>query len=144
MTHRDAGDYSKKHGREEKPDPALAKAIGAAAESGRISCAQVFKTASEFGVSPAAAGKAVDLLEIRLTHCQLGLFGYSPGKSIVEAAKEVSAELESAIRGRLEAGRLSCARAWEIARELNLKRMDVSSAAEALGIKIKPCQLGAF
>ena len=144
MTHKDAGDYSKKHGSEEEPNAALAKAIGAAAESGQISCAQVFKTASELGVSPAEAGKAVDLLKIKLTRCQLGLFGHSPGKSIVKAAEEVSPALESAIRGRLAGGRLSCAQAWKVAQELNLKKMEVSCAAEALGIRIKPCQLGAF
>lgn len=144
MTHRDAEDYAKKHGRTEKPDSALAKAIQEAAESVRIPCARVFETASELGVSPAEAGRTVDLLKIKITQCQLGLFGYSPDKSIVEPAEEVSPELESAIRGRLAGQRLACAEAWEIARELNLKKMDVSSAAEALGIKIKPCQLGAF
>jgi hypothetical protein len=41
-------------------------------------------------------------------------------------------------------GRLPCAEAWRIADERNLKKMDVSSAVEALEIKIKPCQLGAF
>jgi len=144
MTHKDAGDYSKKYGSEEKPNPDVAKAIQEVAESGEISCAQVFRIASESSVSPAEAGKTVDLLKIKLAKCQLGLFGYRPEKSIVKAADEVSSELEAAIRGRLVDGRLPCAQAWQIADERNLKKMDVSSAAEALKIKIKPCQLGAF
>ena len=144
MTHKDAGDYSKKHGSKEKPNPDLAKAIQEAAESGEISCAQVFRIASELSVSPAEAGKTVDLLKIKLAKCQLGLFGYTPQKSIVKAADEVSPELEEAIRGHLVDGRLPCSEAWRIADERNLKKMDVSSAAEALKIKIKPCQLGAF
>jgi hypothetical protein len=144
MTHRDAGDYSKKHGTGEKPSPAVARAVTEGADDGRITCAQVFAIASELGVSPSEAGKTVDLLKIRLTKCQLGLFGYPPGKSIVKPAAQVSPELESAIRNRLVAERLPCAHAWQIAEALSLKKMDVSCAAEALGIKIKPCQLGAF
>jgi hypothetical protein len=144
MTHRDAGDYSTKHGAAEKPNPAVAKAVTAAADAGKIACAQVFSIASETGVSPAEAGKTVDLLTIRLVKCQLGLFGYTPDKSIVKPAEKVSPELESAIRGRLADERLPCIAAWQLADELNLKKLDVSCAAEALGLKIKPCQLGAF
>ena len=144
MTHKDAGDFSKKHGPEEAPNPAVAKAVTEAADSGQISCAQVFKIAAKTGVSPAEAGKTVDLLKIKLAKCQLGLFGYKPQRVIVKPADKVSPELESAIRGRLVDERLPCAQAWQIAEEMNLKKMDVSCAAEALGIKIKPCQLGAF
>jgi hypothetical protein len=144
MTHRDAGDYSKKHGPGETPNPAVAKAVNEAAVDGEIACAKVFAIASEQGISPAEAGKTVDLLKIRLNKCQLGLFGYSPEKSIVKPAEQVSPELESALRKGLAEERLPCATAWRIAEELNLKKMDVSSAAEALGIRIKPCQLGAF
>ncbi len=53
-------------------------------------------------------------------------------------------ELEKEIRSRLSNGRLPCAAAWEIAAERKIPRMKVSSACEALKIKIKPCQLGAF
>jgi hypothetical protein len=144
MTHKDAGDFSKKHGSGEKPNPAVAKAIQEAAEAGRIACARIFDIASASGVSPAEAGKTVDLLKIKLAKCQLGLFGHSPERSIVKAADKVSPELESAIRGRLVDERLPCAQAWAIAEEMNLGKMDVSCAAEALKIKIKPCQLGAF
>ncbi len=144
MARKDAGGYPRKHGPGEEPDPALAEAVTRAAEGGEISCARVFAIASEKGVSPAEAGKAVDLLNVRLVKCQLGLFGYSPSKSIVKPAETVSPELESAIRNGLADERLPCATAWKIADDFDLKRIDVSCAAEALGIKIKPCQLGAF
>jgi hypothetical protein len=144
MTHRDAGDYSTKHGAGEKPNPEVAKAVTEAADAGKIACAKVFSIASELGVGPSEAGKTVDLLKIRLVKCQLGLFGYAPKKSIVKPAERVSPELESAIRSRVEDERLPCIAAWQLADELSLKKLDVSCAAEALGIKIKPCQLGAF
>ncbi len=144
MTQKNGGNYSDKHGPEETPDPAVAEAVKKAAEAGQIACARVFEIASEQGVSPAEAGKTVDLLNIRLAKCQLGLFGYSPERSIVKPAAQVSPELESAIRSRLSDDRLPCDAAWQIAEDLSLKKMDVSCAAEALRIKIKPCQLGAF
>ena len=125
-------------------DTALSSAIQGLAEKGQIACTDVFKVVSELGVSPSEAGKAVDLLNIKLIKCQLGLYGYSPERIIVKPAESVSPELESMIRNNLVEERLPCAYAWKIAADLKIKKMDVSSAAEALSIKIKPCQLGAF
>ena len=74
----------------------------------------------------------------------MGLFGYSPKKKIVQPAKEIAPDLKQAINDALSDGRLPCAAAWAIAKQINLPRMKVSAACEALKIKIKPCQLGAF
>jgi hypothetical protein len=92
----------------------------------------------------AEAGKTIDLLNIKITKCQLGLFGYGETKKIVQPAKEVAPELKENITSALKDGMLSCSCAWEIAGKLNIPRMKVASACEALQIKIKPCQLGAF
>ncbi len=56
----------------------------------------------------------------------------------------VDSALEGAIRAALQEGRLPCRSAWEIAERLRVPKMDVSSACEALGLKVRPCQLGAF
>lgn len=144
MTRQDADDYSKKHAPGQGPEQGLAGAIREAAEEGKITCSAVFRIASELNVSPQEAGKAVDLLKMKLVKCQLGLFGYLPEGRVVKPAEKVSPEMASAIRSGCVHGDLPCSRAWEVAEELNVTRMKVSSAAEALGIKIKPCQLGAF
>jgi hypothetical protein len=52
--------------------------------------------------------------------------------------------LAEAIEAALEQGRLPCRAAWALAERFKLRKMAVSGACEALGIKIKPCQLGAF
>jgi hypothetical protein len=52
--------------------------------------------------------------------------------------------MEEVIRDALDNDRLTCARAWEIAKKLGIGKMEVSSACEALEIKISSCQLGAF
>jgi hypothetical protein len=62
----------------------------------------------------------------------------------VQPAKEIASALKDEIEKSLAYGRLPCAAAWEIARNLNLPRMRISAACESLHIKIKPCQLGAF
>jgi PIN domain nuclease of toxin-antitoxin system len=74
----------------------------------------------------------------------MGLYGYLETQKIVQPAKEIPAELKTEITSSLQDGKLSCAAAWEIAGKFNMTRMKVCAACEAMEIKIKPCQLGAF
>jgi hypothetical protein len=125
-------------------DAALKDALQRQAREGELPCAVAFELASELGRPPADIGEAADRLGIRLVKCQLGLFGYSPEKKIVQAAPAADPAMETAIREKLENGRLNCRRAWEIAVAFQVPKMAVSAACEALQLKIKPCQLGAF
>jgi hypothetical protein len=125
-------------------DPAAREALTREAVQGRLACAAAFKVASALQRSPADIGAAADRLGIRLVECQLGLFGYTPQKKIVTAAPGVDPELADAVRRKLDEGRLPCREAWALAESFSLPRMAVSAACEALGVKIKPCQLGAF
>ena len=122
----------------------IVKAARRKTVDGKITCADAGSIAGKLNVAMSEIGVALDLLGIRITKCQLGLFGYAPRKMIIPAAKTVTPELEKAIRDALVDYRLSCAASWEIATRLGVPRMKVSSACEALKIKIKPCQLGAF
>jgi PIN domain nuclease of toxin-antitoxin system len=83
-------------------------------------------------------------MNYRITHCQLGLFGHSPEKKIVTPEKAIGIGLRTALESATENGRLSCLKAWEIAVQLQIPKIAVSNACEGLGMKIKPCQLGAF
>ena len=144
MSHEEAGHYARKHGPGAVVDPAIREALMKRATHGELPCAVAFDVAKRFGVSPHAVGRTADLLEIRLVKCQIGLFGYRPKKSIVKPAKSVPPELEKVILAGLVNDRLPCKHAWEIADQLGIHKMKVSSACDALGIKIRPCQLGAF
>jgi hypothetical protein len=144
MAHRDAGNYSAKHGSESSLNREIAKAVEKRAVRGEITCADAFAIAAELHVPPGEVGIAIDLMEIRISKCQLGLFGYGAEKIVVKPAETISMELEKAIRAALLNGRLPCAVGWEIAQVFNISRMNISSACEAIKIKIKPCQLGAF
>lgn len=125
-------------------DPLLRDALLKRAAGGNLPCAVAFDIAKQLGVLPDAIGLAADLLELRLVKCQLGLFGYRPKKSIVKPAASVAPELEKAILASLVNDRLPCRSAWDIAKELKIHKMKVSAACDAMKIKIRPCQLGAF
>jgi len=115
---------------------------------GMLPCAAAFRVAGELKVEPLEIGRAADLLGVRLSRCQLGLFGYGPKEEgrhkIVKPAGAVAPDVTQAIQERLDKGPLSCGAAWEIAAALRIPKMDVAAAADALGVKIVYCQLGAF
>jgi hypothetical protein len=144
MTHLDKGKYFEKHPKDSKIDNDLKKEIIGLAKDNSISCKKAEEIAGKKGMAINEIGKAVDILNINIIECQLGLFGYTEIKKIVQPAKEVAPELKENITTALKDGRLPCSAAWQIAGKLNIPRMKVCAACEAMQIKIKPCQLGAF
>jgi hypothetical protein len=144
MTHEDKGHFSKKHSSDRKVQEPVHTKVKTKVADGAMACAVAFEVAESLGVPPEEVGFTLDVLEVKVVKCQLGLFGYAPVKRIVKPAERVSPDLEKAIRGALVNGRLPCASAWALAEKRRLKKMEISSACETLGIKIGPCQLGTF
>jgi hypothetical protein len=144
MTHEHKGHFSKKHSPDRKVNERVKALVEAKVKEGAMACAVAFEVAESLGVPAEEVGFTLDQLEMRVIKCQLGLFGYAPVKRIVKPAERVPPDLEKAIRGALVKDRLSCASAWALAEKRQLKKMEISSACEALGIKIGPCQLGTF
>ncbi len=142
MTHSDAGNYAAKHKNQSLPAE-LEAMINATQAENRLSCKQAHKIAENSGFSPGEVGRVADLMEIRLTACQLGLFGHGR-KEKIKAASNPEAKLVKALREKLEDGRLSCRAAWQIADEFNLPKTTITATCETEDIKITPCQLGAF
>jgi hypothetical protein len=125
-------------------DDRVAGAIREQAREGTLRCAAAFRIARELDVTPLGVGQTADALEVRLSHCQLGLFGYGEPNRIVEPVEEISSELERAVREGMVEGRLPCAAAWEIAARFDIPKLHVANAAEKLEVRIGPCQLDAF
>jgi hypothetical protein len=123
----------------------IATQIQQSLAEGKLPCPSAFKIARRLGVSPQQVGEVVNELNVRISRCQLGLFGYGSdkGKSL-KPAQEVAEELQARIRDRVIEEELPCAMAWGVASELKMKRLDVANAAESLGIRITQCQLGCF
>lgn len=124
--------------------PGLEDAIKGKSKGGALSCALCFKVADEMQVAPREVGYALDLMDIPIAMCQLGLFGNSPVGKIVQKAESIPEELEKAIRQMLDNGRLPCHCSWQLAIQFAMPKIKISAVCEAMGIKISACQLGAF
>jgi hypothetical protein len=146
MAQEDKGHYAAKH-KNTTLDERIAVAVKSKADGGKLACPVAEQLAAELGVPMVEIGRTADLLEIRIGGCQLGLFGHTREEKGVKPAEEVSERLEIILRSRLTggpAGPMPCEAAWDIAALQEMPRLKVSCACEKLGIKIKPCQLGAF
>lgn len=137
-------DYRRKHPPEARPDPALVEAIQEVEDEGCVGCAVAHDLAEELEVTPAAVGRTLDLMEYRIVKCQMGIFGYTTEKKILRPATKVDEHLRERLEAATSKGRISCAVCWKIAESLGLQKIEVAAGCETLGLKIKPCQLGAF
>jgi hypothetical protein len=143
MAKKDKGHYSTKH-----PGVSVKKEVAELLKKKRVdgamTCPLAFQAAGELNMTVAQIGQALDILEIPISKCQLGLFGYSPISRIIQPAESVPEDLEAAIRKAMIDGRLPCAAAFHLAADFKLAKIRVSSACEKLKIRVSACQLGAF
>jgi hypothetical protein len=144
MTHDTTGGYAAKHPKGAEPDPRIVDVLKTKMKDGGVSCAAAHKTSEQLSVPPTAVGRTMDLLELRIVKCQMGLFGYSPVKKIVEPAEAVTPEIRAAVSAETMNGRLACRTAWDIADRLGITRLALAAACEAMAVKVSPCQIGAF
>ena len=144
MTEKDKGHFAAKHSPDRKVNPRISEAVKSRSQDGEIPCAVAFEIVEKERSTPEEVGFTVDALEVRVIKCQLGLFGYQPTKRIVKPSQNIPSGLKDDIHSSLVKGRLTCKAAWDIAARLGLRRLEVSSACEAMGIKISSCQLGTF
>ena len=122
------------------------RAVTAALRDGKLPCVSAFRIATEIGSSPAEIGAEVNRLDVRISRCQLGLFGYAAfgQKGLVQTLKAVPDDVTAALRSAAPEGQIACAALWQIAEDQGLPRLAIACAAESLGLRISPCQLGCF
>ncbi len=145
MGHQHSGNYSAKHPPGTQVPDALIEAIKGGIRKGAITCTRAHAIAEDLGVTPQQVGVGIDLIDARIMACQLGLFGKDEASRNDKPATPVEmTELEQAIKAALTNNRLTCIQAWNIGADLDLARPVVGRACDAMGVKIGPCQLGAF
>jgi hypothetical protein len=129
-------------------DERLRQAVVKRVEQGKLPCHQAHAIAGELGIEPLEVGLAADEAGVRISHCQLGLFGYGSKADgthkIVRPMEQVPPTIEIALRGEADAEGLPCAAMWGIADRLGYDRLEVSNAAEGLALRVSHCQLGCF
>jgi hypothetical protein len=116
--------------------------------NGQLPCTVAHVIAYELGVKPLQVGQTASEIKVAISLCHLGCFGYGPkaeGKSkILRPTAKKDEKLMERLRSTVVEGSIPCIRLWQIAAEFGLERLAVSNAAEALGLRIRPCQLGCF
>ena len=143
MTKKNAKDYIKKHSGK-KINKKAEKIIKQKSKNEKITCDSLYVAAKEIGITSSEAGIQVDLMGLKLIECQLGLFGYLPNGKIFKKNIKFSKEIEGIIEENSKQGKITCKKCWEIAKNLKMKKLDISSIANIKNIRIKNCQFGAF
>lgn len=117
-------------------------------EDGQLPCSQAHAIAHTLGVDPLEVGLVANQADVRISRCQLGLFGYGPkaeGKhKIVHPMEDVPERLAARLRDLAEADGITCTTIWQVADKLGYERLKASSAVEAMGLRVSRCQLGCF
>jgi hypothetical protein len=122
--------------------------LRAAVNGDQLPCSLAHKLAREWGVMPETLGAAAKGAGIRISRCQMGLFGFgpkgTPGYRVVQPAEDIPAALSRDVQAFLVDGRLPCRVAWELGRRRGLPYRQIGNVLEGLKIRVKPCQLGQF
>lgn len=135
--------YADKHASDTQIDSNIRDQINAHKKDDTLPCAVAFEIANQLNVTPQQVGTTIDLMNLKLVKCQIGLFGYDGGKKLTPDHSPDPALKEAILSASVD-NRMPCTKAWEIAEQSNIGKLTLGNVCEGLGIRIKPCQLGAF
>ncbi len=107
-------------------------------EEGKLSCLKAFKVARLIGVKPKDMDFITKSMNIKITNCELGVFG-----------KIQFSDLDDKIYNKLsenfnKAKKVECEVAWYAARDKGATLRKVGSTINNSDIKVTHCQLGCF
>ena len=118
------------------------------AHDGKMPCIAAHTVAWETNATPQQVADILNELDVRVTQCQIGLFGYGPkaeGKSkLIRPMPALDPDLKTRIAAKAPKGVISCSAVWDIAGELGIERLAVGNTADAMDLRILPCQLKCF
>ncbi len=122
----------------------LEQAVRSNLIDGYVACRSGWKIANDLDVTRIDVGSMIDKLGIRVTDCQLGCFKVSKMPYLDGVAEQLNDEAVSRIRELKEAGGLTCKSVHDLAHDLKAKPISIANMANAMGCKIRECQLGCF
>jgi hypothetical protein len=118
-------------------------------DDGQLTCEAAHLVAKQLNVDPLFVGDQATAMDVRITKCQLGFFGYAakkgmPGYKTVHKLEQIPGDAAAAVCRSAGDGEISCAAVWKIGDARGIARSDMGNIVETLGIKTHPCQLGCF
>jgi hypothetical protein len=105
-------------------------------ENGKLPCIKGFVIASKLGVSPCEIDAITKELGIRVTDCELGVFG---NLEFLDKDEEIYSQI---IKKANESKQIECKTLWDEAKNSSLKM--VGSTVKNSDIEVVYCQLGCF
>ncbi|QOG13242.1 ModE family transcriptional regulator [Arcobacter sp. FWKO B] len=105
-------------------------------ENGKLPCIKGFAVASKLGVSTCEIGAITKELGIRVTDCELGVFG---NLEFLDKDEEIYSQI---IKKANESKQIECKTLWDEAKKSSLKM--VGSTVKNSDIEVVYCQLGCF
>lgn len=107
-------------------------------ENGDLPCIRAFKVAAMIGVKPKEMAKITRKMDIKISNCQLGVFGklkFSTQKDEKYNILKTNTE---------ENKKVECEIAWNLAKEKGTSLEKIGSSIRNSKLKITHCQLGLF
>lgn len=122
----------------------LDQQIKSALQQGCLPCPAAFVIARKLGVKPVAVGDAADRLGVRISNCQLGCFKLEKNLHEDLDAKTVNEKAAAALDSFTDASPLTCLGAFQVARRIGVRPIEIADAANKRHMKIRNCQLGCW
>ena len=122
----------------------LESAVQASLKDGYLSCPAAWRIAKEANVPNIAIGKITDRLGIRITNCQIGCFKVDKTIHDKLAHKKINDTIIATLEGFEKNNELTCAKVFEMAKQLKLTPMAIADIANLRNWKVRKCQLGCF
>ncbi len=107
-------------------------------EDGKLSCLKAFKVARLIGVKPKEMDNITKSMNIKITNCELGVFG-----KLNFSQKEENI-YDKLSRNFTIGKKVECEIAWFTARDKGASLRKVGSTINKSDIKVTHCQLGCF
>eukprot|EP01029_Cantina_marsupialis_P004384 TRINITY_DN14405_c0_g1_i4.p1 TRINITY_DN14405_c0_g1~~TRINITY_DN14405_c0_g1_i4.p1 ORF type:complete len:139 (-),score=16.98 TRINITY_DN14405_c0_g1_i4:121-537(-) len=105
---------------------------------GRLSCLKAFKVARLIGVKPKEMDAITKSLNIKITNCELGVFGKL---KFIDMDDKIYNKLSENFN---QGNKVECQVAWHTARDKGASLKKVGSTINNSDIKVTHCQLGCF
>ena len=122
----------------------LESVVKASLKDGYLSCPVAWGIARKSNVPKIVVGEITDRLGIRITNCQIGCFKIEKTPYDNSSYSNIDGEICNILKELHETDQLTCAKAFELARQFNLKPIVIANEVNAMGLKIRGCQLGCF